>query len=241
MRLLSGAARGLREHVIAKCFFSAKLPPRRYIKVPACKECNAKCGDGWGPNPLNKDEEYVRTVFAHEIRCARHPVAEKLLENEVARSFQYTSGLVRGIAKHVRRTDVRHKSGIILPNVQVMTLDERRVERVLRKIVRGLFFAVTEKVHPVHWPLRISRRIDTNDKYHTCNTLMDTYQREGVWRTTGPWNIGDEGGFQFRCAQSLEQPNDTAWLLRFYGQMVFWADTFKLPGVPADSMLTRKK
>src|SRR5262245_4067624 len=84
------------EHVVAKCFFGG-VAPKRYIKVPACRECNAGRGDG-GDRPLSMDEEYVRTVMVMEKNASSHPVAAKLLKEEVQRSLLRRPKFLKRIA-----------------------------------------------------------------------------------------------------------------------------------------------
>src|SRR5689334_9733821 len=81
------------EHVVARCFFGS-VPPKRAVKVPACRECNSGRGDG-GIRPMTMDEEYVRTVLALEHRSSDHPVAMQLLSSEIPRSYDNSPALLR--------------------------------------------------------------------------------------------------------------------------------------------------
>src|SRR5438105_95235 len=142
------------EHVVAQGFFGS-MQPKRAVKVPACRECNQGRGDG-GPRPLTMDEEYVRTVLSTEARSLDHPVAAKLLANEIQRSFDKSPGLLRRIGSTLRRGDVKTSAGIIIPDVPLMTVEAARIVRVLQKITRGLFYAVNGRVLPRAVPVMVT-------------------------------------------------------------------------------------
>ena len=216
------------EHVIARAFFGS-MQPRRAIKVPACAECNGGRGDG-GRRPLTMDEEYVRTVLASELNSSNHPVAAKLLTNEVQRSFENSPGLLHHLGANMRVVNARTAQGIIIPNMPQMTIDGYRIARVLIKIVRGLFYAVNDRPLPPKWPVQVSARI-TGTQLKTISGMMDRWKRNTGW-----WNVGDEKAFTFKCA--MDKPDSTAsiWLLVFYQSVAFCAHT-----VPINSAMESRE
>ena len=205
------------EHVVARCFFGS-VPPKRAIKVPACRECNEGRGDG-GQRPLTMDEEYVRTVLALEHRSSDHRVAANLLTNEIPRSYDNSPGLLRRIAHRMSVVDATARGGIIVPSVPLITVETDRLIRVLKKIARGLFYAVNERPLPQDCPVTCSPRLDA-EKLAEISRRMD-----GLKRTTRWWNIGEEGGFRFRCAMEHEHSTRSLWLLIFYDSVAFGVHT----------------
>lgn len=213
------------EHVIARAFFGT-MPPNRYVKVPACKECNEGRGDG-GTRPMSQDEEYVRTVIAQEQRSARHPVAAKLLAEEIPRSFDNSPGFLKRIGSHMRLANVQTRSGIVIPNTPVIEIENARVARVMQKIVRGLFYAGGGKPLPRAWPIQIYAPRD-DDQVHAWSHLIDDIQNRSPLI-----HVGEERAFVFKAGM-YSGTNLSVWMLIFYENMVFCAHTFPTKNGEAD-------
>jgi hypothetical protein len=209
------------EHVIAKGFFGT-IPPKCYVKVPACKQCNSGRGDGQ-PRPMSMDEEYTRTVMANEERAAEHPVAAALLAGEIPRSYENSPAFRDRIAGAMSIGEVRTPQGIIIPNQMTMKVETGRVARVMQKITRGLFYDLHKRPLPVGWPVHVSSPPKVSDIV-PVKELMDRCKHK-----TPVINVGDEKAFMFRGATPDPDQNISVWFLVFYRSIVFVTDTVKRP------------
>lgn len=109
-----------RDHVPPRLLLHKPFPDN-LLSVPACLECN---------NSFSEDEEYFRTVLAHIATVAS--LAQHLDEGgDVDRAFARTPAKEQEILKILAPDE----TGRIRINP-----DLHRIERVIRKIARGLYF-----------------------------------------------------------------------------------------------------
>jgi hypothetical protein len=149
--------RGMREedHVIARGFFPEPVPTDdELIKVPACANCNR---GSWidGGRAMSQDEEYARSVLVMDWDAGRHPLAIQLAENEVSRALARRPHIAETFYSNLRVGDLTLRSGLVVSEVGKFDLDWPRVERVLEKIARGLFFHETGARLPEDHAVRI--------------------------------------------------------------------------------------
>lgn len=129
-----------REHVIAKVFWQDRQLPSNVVTVPSCHQCDSGTGDG-GTAALHHDEEYMRNILCIREE-AEHPVAVALRDSKVMRSYQNSPGMLKSLVSTTRMVTVRSSAGIYLPTPRPsFVADLNRIRRVVRKIVRGLYFA----------------------------------------------------------------------------------------------------
>lgn len=185
------------DHVVAEGFFE-KAPDAGYIKVPACYACN---------NSLSRDEEYFLVAILAEA-TAQSQTANRVLDRlaEDHRSGRRRrSGLAVALLEKVRPTDVYSPGGIYLGTGHAVELDTTRVNRVLEKIVRGLFF------HRFGRPLPLDATV-----YVEIKPELDRMQSPVIAAalSQAPSFLGDV--FMYRFFSPADGKDATSWALGFY-------------------------
>jgi len=120
------------EHVPSRAFFDAT--PANIITVPACSTCNGS---------FAKDEEYFRTVVVAQCygtsAAARRVWSGPVIRSLWRRGFE---GLRRRLVGHLITIDVWDEHTAQLAKLPGVVVEGGRAARVVRKIVRGLYFAL---------------------------------------------------------------------------------------------------
>jgi hypothetical protein len=128
---LCNATATTREHVPSRGFFDNV--PANIITVPACTACNGS---------FAKDEEYFRTVVA--MQCfAASAVARRVWTGPVIRSLwrRGYEGLRKRLVRHLITVEIWNEQEQGHVNLPGMAVEGGRAARVVRKIIRGLYFA----------------------------------------------------------------------------------------------------
>jgi hypothetical protein len=189
-----GEARELtRDHVPPRCLFS-KPRPHDLITVPCCETCNRE---------FSKHDEYFRLAIVAGIDKEKFP-------KENADSVRAINSLIRpashGFARLMLQNYDRNSSGL--------TVDRLRIEIVLYRIARGLFYHHKAERMPGTIAF-VFRSVDSS-----LRTNSDG--REIIDRLDG--NMITIGDGIFRYAFEPFEPPDpfgTAWLMRFYDHRTF--------------------
>lgn len=136
-----------------------------------------------------------------------------LWEKRLGRTFRKNKGLGRKIASNFVRREVATPSGFYLGHRIALRFDEGRFDRVVRKIVRRLYYFEYENALPATvdvttlW-LNKEARVEAGVQYAH---QLDWGKRQ--------W----PGIFEYRCANLPGTPQGSMWLMRFYGNTHFWA------------------
>lgn len=128
---LCNAEADTREHVPARAFFDEI--PQNIITVPACKPCNAS---------FAKDEEYFRTVVAAQA-FGISEAARRVWTGPIVRSLYRVGfeGLRKRLAGSLITVEIWSEQQQHLINLPGVKVEGGRAARVVRKIIRGLYFA----------------------------------------------------------------------------------------------------
>jgi hypothetical protein len=203
-----------REHVFAKgLFIPTPNPP---IIVPACSECNSGYGDGCH-RKMTLDEEYFRQVLVMVEGAERHPVAAKILYGPAQRVFSRSPGLRLSFLKATREELVLNESGELIETASFVP-EWERVQRVLKKITRGLFYHHMQRAMNVETALTVRCPIDEQAFANVIRELQD-------FSHVGPIGLGEQGAVIYVGARSSEQSDDTMWLFNFYRVFSVYAMT----------------
>ena len=187
------------EHVIPRCLYPANLP-NDAVTLPAHARCNRFS---------MKDEEAFRNHIAGAIP-ASHPA--HVLWDKTWRAIQRpeASGMKQVYYRDMISIPIE---GSALHRPVVARIRTDRVERVLAKIVKGLFFRTTEELMPgadILW------RFDQLSDGRSDVRLSQSFDVNGVLHVE--WD------------RAADAPLVTMWILGFYDVMWFRAMT-----IPVDT------
>ena len=128
-----------KDHVPPECFFP-KPKPSNLITVPSCVECNRGAG---------KDEEFFLATFMFsEVGVTE---AGKMLWNEkLHRMYEKNLGLRGKIAKSLHYSDIYTPAGIFLGRRMVIDQDTKSFDKVVNKILRGLYYFEFSELLPAN-------------------------------------------------------------------------------------------
>lgn len=195
------------DHIPAKTLFPSPRPGNM-VTVPSCETCR---------QATTKDDEYFRFTLVTRWDVGDRPSARAALA-AVFRSLSRSeaSGFRREIIARTEIVDVTTSTGVHLATTGRFKVDDARVERVVGRIVWGLF------AH--HYTRRLG------DEHAAAvfdgQKLQATGKREEIARLVGPLQhcnehtIGEDV-FAYRFLASSDEPYSSAWLLRFYGTVEY--------------------
>jgi len=194
------------DHVIPEGLFE-QAPPTGYIKVPACYACN---------NSFSRDEEYFLVAVLSEATATSttaNRVLDRLAEDHRTGRRRRT-GLAVALLEKVRPVDVHSPGGIYLGSAEGLELDTQRVNRVLEKIVRGLYF------HRFGMPLAPDASVYVEIK-PDLDRLRSPVMSAAL--SQAPSFLADV--FMHRVYALPENPINTSWALGFYDAVLAIAVT----------------
>lgn len=202
------------DHIPPKCLFSRPLP-EDVITVPAC----ARCHTG-----TSKDDEYLRLALQLREGVAEHPEAIKSRPT-LMRSLgkPEAQGMVKSLLANIVVAEQRTPSGLFVGNVLAMKTQMDRVDRVVARIVRGLFYKTKGYVVPSGYDV-VAGSKETVDNFPPDNKAA-LYDVLNPILATAPVRIGN-GVFSCRFGFDKTDPNITCWTLDFYEQAAFLGITF---------------
>lgn len=195
------------DHVPPKNMFPSPRP-NNMITVPACDGCN---------NKYAKDEEYF--IASMMFTEAGDSVAGNMLwKQRLERMYSKNRGLRHKMARTLKRKSLHTPAGLYLGKHFVQTPEFDRWDRVVEKIVRGLYyFEYGSSLLPSTGVKTIF--ISTDERYKTI-----------VNNNINMLKLGKRGWpdvFKYKCNEVIENPRDSMWGLLFYEKLIFWAVTGK--------------
>ncbi len=117
-----------KDHVPPKGLFPEPRPSD-LITVPSCVECNKE---------TEKDEDYFRATFMFS-NAGISPAGKKLWE-KLDKMDKKNLGLRRKIAQDIKHVNLVTPSGLFIRRQTASFPDSVRIENVVRKIVKGLYY-----------------------------------------------------------------------------------------------------
>ena len=124
-----------RDHVPPRAFFD--VLPTNMPTLPACSICNASYA---------KDEEYFRTIVVAAC-CGTSQAANRVWSGSVSRSLgrKAYGGLRKRLVGSLVTVELDNELGEPAGKLPGLVVEGGRVARVVRKIMRGLFFHKKEQ------------------------------------------------------------------------------------------------
>jgi hypothetical protein len=189
-----------------RCLFGRPLPAT-LIKVPSCFPCN---------NGASKDDEYFRNVlsFRHDVE---HPDAEVAREAALRSLVRPEApGLRAAFLRSASDMELRTPAGLYLGHAGAYTVDTRRVDRVVQRIVMGLLYGEAGRPLPSSYATtaygltKIRAAAD-----NVLGLIIGTVLQEAPLRFIGPRTVG------YRILHASDDTNASACLVTFY-ERVTW-------------------
>jgi hypothetical protein len=184
------------------------------ITVPSCRRCNGAA---------SKDDEYFRAALAVERKAGDHSAAKAVVQS-VLRSLANPKkqGFARAFLRATYEVDAFTPSGLYAGKTLAYTANLRRLDRVVVRIVKGLF-------------------------YHEFGHRFPDSHCVAAWSESGLEDLQgeDRAQLQSMCAAAMNQPVKMTgadvlrywfvatsedpltmiWVLQFYGEIRFVAMT----------------
>ncbi len=210
---ICGSAPGTtKDHIFAKSLFVPPLP-QDMLTAPACSACQ---------QAIQPDEEVFRNFVA--AGSYGDATAWALWEGKVAGSFENSPGLRTTFINSIKTIEWKSPGGVILGDVTVVEADKDRTEKVIRKMVRGLFYKDSGgQVMPFDVSYRIEQVTPMTEPLPP--QVMDIYH--GIELRT----VGDDVRYKFQIVDG--EPRMTVSWMAFYSKMMFialtWPEGIELP------------
>ena len=204
------------DHVPPKNLFP-KPRPSNLITVPCCRRCN---------NMASKDDEYFRSMLAMRIDAGEHPEVQKVLPI-VFRSLRrpQASGFTRKLIQNVTPIDVQTPAGIIVGRVGGYAVENERLERVVARTVRGIYWH--------SYGVRLPGNYEANcyEQSHLLDSCDQDVLQEFAENFTPMFGkppdavIGNRV-FEYWHRCDVNDKYKSAWILRFYGSVCYYCITW---------------
>jgi hypothetical protein len=114
-----------------------------------------------------------------------------------------------GILKRIVLVEVHSQSGLYLGNAEAILQDPARIHRVVNRITRGLYTALTKKVLPSDWPV--------SSDWMRATAMNDP----GLQMLIGPGRVIGNGTFSYNWKHLDEDDREGLFWLIFYERVVF--------------------
>lgn len=199
------------DHIPPKNLFPSPRPSN-LITVPSCKECNQKASD---------DDEYFRLVLSIRSDTSEHPDVSKNMD-KLIRSLQKPEkkGFRGLLLDSLSRVDSYTPAGIYLGKTDACLVNMKRVNDVIKRITRGLFYKEKGRRLPdnyIVWACCIENIIYEHPQ------LLPTFMMKDIIISTlqsKPLIIGNNV-FKYWCKFVIDEENSSALVLSFYNKVYF--------------------
>lgn len=199
------------DHVPPKNLFSKPLP-NNLITVPACDPCNKS---------FSMDDEYFRLKMALNTEVYGHPDVDANLP-AIYRSLQRpkAKGMAKAFFADMDQFEIRTRSGLFVENRTGFHVDLSRLDRVVARTVRGLFYKETGTRIPDEYGIRV-----------LCNEYLEQEPPSVVEHFTQtlfipmlklPVREFGKRTFSYRFAQT-ERPPCSCFSLTYYAKIPYFA------------------
>lgn len=183
-----------REHIPPDGIFPDPKPPN-LITVPSCKTCN---------EGSSTDDQYF--IWFITTAGFENPLAEKV-NQRVLKGFRQKPALLRAIMKKAKKVDVYSLGGIYLGRQPAFEYSRQRIQTVINKIVRGLFFKETKLLLGPNYIV----------EPFVFEPPFDEKVISGI-RTLPLKSVGDGQIFSYRYLCDKIDRRISCWLLMFFSE-----------------------
>lgn len=201
--IFCGVAADTREHVPPKQFFKG-IPEKDLITVPSCKKCNQS---------FQSDEDFFRQFWVSML-MGRAPRAKEIALNEMARAILRRPALAWRMFSQMRPINRYTPSGVLIEQATLYHItpeDRARINRVVDKTIRGLFFKEFGRTIDFDWIVKIN----------WITPQMEQEQNLPALAATMRWNVIREDTFAYGVS-SVPDTNQSIWFLDFFKIPLFY-------------------
>ncbi len=199
-----------KDHLFPSGLFNRPLPNNLPQRLPACGECN---------NALSSDEEQFRVFLASGMAFetkAGFRVWTERIRPDLKGARPRLKPLIQSQIKLAR---VLSESGALLGHTLIQEMDRETVNRVLRKIARGLYFLDTGNILPDN--VQILADYGANRPERFISPPLDEAIK-GARRT----DLGDGVVTYWRNIMKDDPTASITWL-KFYEDKLFMICTYR--------------
>lgn len=191
-----------RDHVIPKCLFLRPFP-RDLITVPACVRCNHRKGE---------DDSFLRDYLTCDFVGQTSPTAQAIFQRKMLVAANRNSSDLANIVRQRGKMEPFYtRGGVYLGHLPIADFEEGRMEAILDRIIRGLYYYYRQLRIPQNYESEVWRIMPWD-----FGTIWETFSKLSLKRTR---SLGDV--FIGRCAIAREDQLSTVWLLTFYERIHF--------------------
>jgi len=197
-----------RDHIPPRNLFP---PPRpgNLITVPACGKCNGGA---------SSDDEYFRLAITTGLdpeKCASG--------FDLSIEAIHKLGVPEKIGFAKKMLSARRKVPVITPaglymEAGVLDIDPARLQRVISRVIRGLFFHHLSHRLPSDHTINIVSNWFTPD---TCEELANEFQQIGECLSAAPLIEMGINMFSYRYRVDEDEADVSMWWLNFYNHRQF--------------------
>lgn len=157
---------------------------------------------------FQKDDEYFAVAMTAQ-GYGEHPDADRVWRSKIRPLLRRSPGFRRMLQQNMIDAPVQTPAGIVLPDTRVIVFSPQRIDRIVRRIVRGLLWH--------HYRQRLA-----------ADTTIEVFQQQLLPQEVADWIntlthlswIGDTI-FRYRHALADGAPDSSIWALQFYAQTQF--------------------
>lgn len=192
-----------KDHIPPRCIFS-KPWPENLITVPCCEKCR---------KDQSMDDEYFRTIIATSGGSQYHDDANKIWKEKVKKSFLKPNkkGFMEGIRNILVPVDVYTEGGQYLGEDTAFKYDPMRINAVIRRIVRGLYF--------IHSNNRLSEDFIIRVKVRPKLDLLSDELKGLI--SDSPIIVRGENTFTYKYLFASDEKDSAIFYLTFYEAWAF--------------------
>ncbi len=204
-----------RDHIPPENLFP-KPRPNDLMTVPSCLDCNG---------PASKDDEFFRQCLLLREDTLLLPEPSKLLLN-LMRSLERPNypGLLKDLRSRVYRGAKYSPKGFYMGEVIKQDIDTGRLDRVPKRIVKGLVYRKLGKRLPDEYFVSAFSVSGETNIPQSLQIITDKLEEQP--KTL----VGDGSVFTYRHRTHSNNPYISQWLLTFYQKTDFLG--FTIPNRP---------
>lgn len=198
-----------KDHIPPKCLFPNPRP-NNLITVPSCKKCNSG---------FSFDDEYFRLVLTIREDTFESETVQKMYPS-VLRSLGKSNkiGFRKGLLESTFKTEHFSKAGLFLGYKEGYKIDLTRLENVISRVIKGLYFHHEKTKLPIECKIGIYitenlMNIDPQTLMLLNDHILPAISRNKLY------SVGNV--FEYKYAKADDKLFGSVWLIRFYEKITF--------------------